>query len=101
MPVPSTFGPPLGKILTSAPRPAPKPPPRPPAPPASTVAKIRLGLLGAISSSASMIVSGKPCLSGFHVLPPSVDLKIPPFVPLHAPFSHGPCRCSHNVASTS
>src|SRR2546425_7698896 len=98
MPVPNVSAPPLGNVVTAAPRPAPRPPPRPPAPSASTVANTRLELLGATSTSAFTIASGSPCLSCFHVVPPSVDLKIPPFVPLHAPFSHGPCRSSHNVA---
>ncbi len=42
--------------------------------------------------------AGSPFVSGFHVVPPSVDLKMPPPVPPHAAFSHGPWRCSHIVA---
>ena len=41
---------------------------------------------------------GRPVVSGFHVVPPSVDLKIPPPVPAHTAFSHGPWRSSHSVA---
>src|SRR5947208_8636085 len=44
--------------------------------------------------------SGSPFVSERHVVPPSVDLKMPPLVPAHAPFSHGPCRCSHRQAYT-
>ena len=65
---------------------------------ASTVAKTRRGLLGAMPSSASIRPRGSPWVRGFHVVPPSVDLKMPPLVPFQAPFSHGPCRCSHIVA---
>src|SRR5262245_59946390 len=61
----------------------------------------RWGLLGATAISASTTPSGsagKPFVSLFQVVPPSVDLKMPPVVPDHAPFSQGPCRASHNVA---
>ena len=51
---------------------------------------VRFGLLGAIANSAVAIGFGSPLVNGFQLLPPSVDLKMPPFVPPHAPFSHGP-----------
>src|SRR3954453_23958245 len=60
----------------------------------------RRGLLGEIVRFAWMKFSGTPFVNGFHVVPPSVDLKIPPPGPLHAEFSHGPCRASHNAAYT-
>ena len=44
--------------------------------------RARRGLLGAIASSALTMPSGRPCVSGFQVVPPSVDLKMPPLVPL-------------------
>src|ERR1035437_268526 len=66
--------------------------------PVATVAYKRRGSLGAAAMSACVTPSGSPFVSGFHVLPPSVDLKMPPLVPFHAPFSHGPCRVSHRHA---
>src|SRR5919201_7016252 len=66
---------------------------------------MRFGSLGATAMSActnpSGPVAGRPLVSGFHVDPPSVDLKMPPFVPFQAPFSHGPCRVSHRHAYTT
>src|SRR6478735_552099 len=79
------------------PRPAPPRPPPPPPPAASITAYRRLVSRGAIAISA-LTMSGSPFRSCVQFLPPSVDLKMPPPVPLHAPFSHGPCRCSHIVA---
>ena len=58
----------------------------------ATDAKSRLGLLGAMVMYAWMMPSGSPPPSCFHVCPPSVDLKMPPPVPLNEPFSHGPSR---------
>src|SRR5690348_16426708 len=48
---------------------------------APMVAYRRCGLLGAIASSAWLNPSGIPFIIGFQVVPPSVDLKIPPFEP--------------------
>ena len=39
------------------------------------------GLLGAMRSNACCTPSGSPMVSLLHVLPPSVDLKMPPSVP--------------------
>src|SRR5438132_4754193 len=71
---------------------------------------MRLGSLGAIATSACTKPSvvpeapapeaGNPFVNGFHVVPPSVDLKMPPFDPFQAPFSHGPCRVSQRHAYT-
>ena len=58
-------------------------------------------LLGAIAMLAWMKPSGPdgiPLVSGFHVAPPSLDLKRPPPGPVHDEFSHGPWRASHNAA---
>src|SRR5438132_11284140 len=76
----------------------------------ATDAYIRLPSLGATAMSAwtippgpsppSVPAVGNPLVSGFHVLPPSIDLKMPPLVPLHAPFSHGPWRVSQRHAYT-
>src|SRR5262249_12124110 len=65
--------------------------PRPPPPPCagggafgsatrqSTTAYTRRGLLGAIAMPVLPMPSfGRPAVSCFHVLPPSVDLKMPP-----------------------
>src|SRR5947207_539725 len=63
----------------------------------------RFVLLGEIAILACMKPSapeGMPLVSGRHVVPPSVDLNIPPPGPLHALFSHGPCRASHSAAYT-
>src|SRR6266849_1096175 len=73
----------------------------PPASRDSTTAYIRFPSLGAMpmpirpSPCANV---GNPPVSGFQVLPPSVDLKRPLFAPENAPFSHGPWRACHNTA---
>ena len=46
--------------------------------------------IGAIAISACWMPCGRPFVSWRQVAPPSVDLKMPPFVPRHAAFSHGP-----------
>ena len=66
--------------------------------PVATAEKIRLGRLGAIAKFTCVTPWGRPLVSGFQVVPPSIDLNIPPFVPDHAPFSHGPWRDSHSPA---
>jgi len=68
--------------------------------PTAMAAYSRLASLGAIARFAWVIapLCGSPLVSCFHVVPPSVDLKIPPPVPRHCAFSHGPCRSSHKVA---
>ena len=48
--------------------------------------------------SPGRILPGRPLVSCRHVLPSSVDLKIPPPSPSNAPFSHGPSRDSHSAA---
>src|SRR5690348_11052699 len=77
------------------------PPPNPPPPPEVAMdAYSRRGLLGAIARFAWMTPLSSPFVSGCHVVPPSVDLKIPPPLSLHDPFSHGPCRASQRAAYT-
>src|SRR5690349_8210051 len=64
---------------------------------------MRRGLLGLIpmpSRPSPSAVVGSPPASCVHVAPPSVLLNKPEFWPLHAAFSHGPCRASHNTAYT-
>ena len=41
---------------------------------------------------------GNPSVSWCQVVPPSVDLKMPPPGPFHEPFSQGPSRASHSAA---
>src|SRR5947207_4891432 len=65
------------------------------------VASNVFGELGAIARLASTIFSGRPWRNRFQVLPPSVDLKMPPLVPLKVPFSQGPSRDSQRVAYTT
>src|ERR1044072_1308332 len=57
-------------------------------------------LLGAIAMFACTMPGGKPFVSGFQVVPPSIDLKIPPPLPLNTPFSQGASRDSHKAAYT-
>src|SRR5215213_11818241 len=45
-------------------------------------------------------VVGRPLVSLFHVVPPSVDLNKPLSGPFHAPFSQGPCLPAHKTAYT-
>src|SRR5260370_25986613 len=62
---------------------------------------MRCGLLGAMARLACVTPSsGRPLVNCRQCVPPSVDLKMPPFVPLHAEFSQGPCRPSHRQAYT-
>src|SRR5438874_13031990 len=63
-----------------------------------TVASNVFGELGATARLACTIFSGRPLRSWFQVLPPSVDLKMPPFVPFQVLFSQGPSRDSQRVA---
>src|SRR6185312_5847008 len=53
---------------------------------------------GAMATCACTIFAGNFLDIFFHVFPPSVDLKIPPLVPDHSPFSQGPSRDCHKVA---
>src|SRR6266480_6442363 len=66
-----------------------------------TVASNVFGELGATARFACTIFWGRPCRSWFQVLPPSVDLKMPPLVPFHVLFSQGPSRDSQRVAYTT
>src|SRR4030095_10399814 len=66
-----------------------------------TVASNVFGELGATARLACTIFSGRPRRNWFQVLPPSVDLKMPPLVPFHVPFSQGPSRDSQRVAYTT
>src|SRR5689334_4929971 len=70
----------------------------------ATVAYMRLGLLGATATSAWTTPSpsppGRPLVSWRQVVPPSVDLNMPPPVPDQTPFSHGPWRSSQRQAYT-
>src|SRR6185437_11760800 len=61
----------------------------------ATEAIRRLGLLSAMAMCTWMMSLGRPPVSCVNVWPPSVDLKMPPPAPFHAPFSHGPSRASH------
>src|SRR5216110_968836 len=63
-----------------------------------TVASNVFGELGAIARFAWTIFSGRPWRNWFQVLPPSVDLKMPPLVPFQVLFSQGPSRDSQRVA---
>ena len=45
-------------------------------------------------------VVGSPPASWVQVAPPSVLLNRPELAPLHAAFSHGPCRASQSTAYT-
>src|SRR5262245_20905135 len=74
------------------PPPAPRPPPPPPP---ATSAYRRRGSLNEIEISMCWNPCGSPLASGRHVVPPSVDLNRPPFVPVQTAFSHGPWRSSH------
>jgi hypothetical protein len=70
----------------------------------STVANMRLGMLGAtvmpmrLRPCSSKV--GNPSVKRRHVSPPSVDLNIPLPGPRNTPFSHGPSRASHITAYT-
>src|SRR5437660_11437348 len=66
-----------------------------------TVASNVFGELGATARLAWTILSGRPWRSWFQVLPPSVDLKMPPLVPFQVLFSQGPSRDSQRVAYTT
>src|ERR1017187_7118984 len=50
-----------------------------------TATYITLGAEGARAIWACAMFLGKSFVSFFHVVPPSVDLKTPPFVPAHSP----------------
>src|SRR3954469_7218165 len=63
-----------------------------------TAARRVWGELGAIARLAWTISEGRPLVNCAHVLPPSVDLKMPPLVPFQLAFSHGPSRASHREA---
>src|SRR5690349_1327176 len=63
-----------------------------------TAAKSVFGELGAIAMFACTTPGGRPFVNCRHVLPPSVDLKIPPPSPLKTPFSHGASQDSHSAA---
>src|SRR5438093_13427586 len=63
-----------------------------------TVASNVFGEPGATARLAWTIFSGRPCRIWFQVLPPSVDLKMPPLVPFQVLFSQGPSRDSQRVA---
>src|SRR4029077_18564250 len=63
-----------------------------------TVASNVFGELGETARLAWTIFSGRPWRNWFQVLPPSVDLKMPPLVPFQVLFSHGPSRDSHRAA---
>src|SRR6185437_16342267 len=65
--------------------------------PLDTDAYRTFGSLGAIRNNACW-TGGNPWVSFFQVLPPSVDLKMPPSVPPKCPFSHGACCCCQRVA---
>ena len=45
-------------------------------------------------------MSGSPSVSAFHVVPPSVDLKMPPPAASNAPPSLKLCCCTHSAAYT-
>src|SRR4029077_15891573 len=66
-----------------------------------TVASNVFGELGATARLAWTIFSGRPWRNWFQVLPPSVDLKMPPSVPFQVLFSQGPSRDSQRVAYTT
>src|SRR6478609_10821864 len=66
-----------------------------------TAASNVFGELGATARLAWTIFSGRPRRNWFQVLPPSVDLKMPPSVPFQVLFSQGPSRDSHRVAYTT
>src|ERR1019366_2987137 len=59
-----------------------------------------LGLTAIWMRPSPCAVPGSPLVSCFHVTPPSVLLKSPLFVPLKAPFSHGPYWCDQSAAYT-
>src|SRR5205085_12244985 len=65
-----------------------------------TAASKVLDELGAIARFACTIFSGRPLRSWFQLLPPSVDLKMPPSVPFQVLFSQGPSRDSQRLAYT-
>src|SRR3954464_6397120 len=58
-----------------------------------------LGLLGEMARFACT-TRGKPSVSGFHVVPPSVDLKMPLPAPPKPPPSMYDCCCCQSVAYT-
>src|SRR4029079_19741956 len=65
---------------------------------------MRRGSLGATAKAmrpSPCALSGRPALSLFHVLPPSVDLYRPLVLPVKLPFSHGPSRWLHIAANTT
>src|SRR5438128_11457675 len=62
-----------------------------------TVASNVFGEPGATARLAWTIFSGRPCRIWFQVLPPSVDLKMPPLVPFQVLFSQGPSRDSQTA----
>src|SRR6478609_4026813 len=66
-----------------------------------TLASNVFGELCATARLAWTIFSGRPWRNWFQVLPPSVDLKMPPLVPFQLLFSQGPSRDSHRVAYTT
>src|ERR1019366_1102294 len=65
---------------------------------------MRLGSLSAMAMpmrpSPPCANVGRPPVSRFQVVPPSVDLKRPLLGPENAPFSHGPCCACHSTAYT-
>src|ERR1700720_813949 len=63
-----------------------------------TVASNVFGELDATARLAWTIFSGRPWRNWFQLLPPSVDLKMPPLVPFQVLFSQGPSRDSQRVA---
>src|SRR6516164_8082961 len=56
----------------------------------ATEANSRLESLKEIANWACTMPEGSPPESCCQLEPPSVDLKMPPPVPFHEPFSHGP-----------
>src|ERR1019366_8742740 len=59
--------------------------------PATTYSRFgSLGLTAIWMRAGPAPAIGRPLVSGFHVVPPSVLLKSPLVVPAKAPFSHGP-----------
>src|SRR6185503_20318787 len=85
---------------------SPNAPPRPPRPAPgalapgtpATAAYSTPDLLGATPRFASMMPSGSPLVSWCHVVPPSVDLKMPPPGPPNSAPSWKPCCCTQRVA---
>src|ERR1035437_5052355 len=68
---------------------------------AATATYNRLGSLGLTAiwmRPGPAPAIGRPLVSCFHVTPPSMLLKSPLFVPLKAPFSHGPYWCDQRAA---